>query len=52
MIPVEPCRIDPNGATRPGQFVFELLVNETVYEFRFAVSRKAVLEEKLKKIII
>jgi len=50
MIPVEPCRIDPNGATRPSRFVFELLVNETVYEFRFAVSRKAVLEEKLTKI--
>jgi AAA15 family ATPase/GTPase len=50
MISVEPCRIDPNGATRPSRFVFELLIDETVYEFRFAVSRKAVLEEKLTEI--
>jgi AAA15 family ATPase/GTPase len=50
MIPVEPCRIDPNGTTKPSRFLFELLVNETVYEFRFAVSRKEVLEEKLTEI--
>ncbi len=50
MIPVESCRIDPNGTTRPSRFVFELLVNETVYEFRFAVSRKEVLEEKLTEV--
>lgn len=50
MIPVEPCHIDPNGATIPSRFVFELLANETVYEFCFAVSRKEVLEEKLTEI--
>lgn len=50
MIPVEPCRIDPNGATRPSRFIFELLVDETVYEFSFTVTRKTVLEEKLTEI--
>lgn len=50
LIPVEPCRIDSNGTTMPSRFVFELLINEKVYEFRFAVTRKAVLEEKLTEI--
>jgi len=50
MIPVEPCRLDPEGATRPSRFVFELFINETVYEFSFAVTRKEVIEEKLTEI--
>ena len=46
-IPVEPFRLGPRGADLPSRFVFELLVDETIYEFSFAVTRKAVLQEKL-----
>jgi uncharacterized protein len=46
-IPVEPFRLDIEGADRPSRFAFELLINESIYGFSFAVTRKAVLEEKL-----
>lgn len=47
LIPVEPYRLDANYADMPSRFTFELLINETIYEFSFAVNRKEVLEEKL-----
>lgn len=50
LIPVEPFRLDAKGAEQPSRFVFELLVNEIIYEFSFTVTRKAVLEEKLVEI--
>ncbi|NLG12913.1 MAG: ATP-binding protein [Lentisphaerae bacterium] len=47
LINVEPFRLDRESASRPSRFFFELLIGENVYEFSFAVTRKAVLEEKL-----
>ncbi len=47
IIPTEPFRLDDAGMRLPSRFVFELLIDETVYEFSFSVSREAVLEEKL-----
>lgn len=47
LIPVEPFRLDSKMADKPSRFCFELLINETIYEFSFAVNRKAVIEEKL-----
>ena len=47
LIPVEPFRLDRKGAELPSRFGFELLIGEMIYEFSFAVTRKAVLEEKL-----
>lgn len=47
LIPVEPFRLDSQMADKPSRFCFELLINETIYEFSFAVNRKAVIEEKL-----
>ena len=47
LIPVEPFRLDAQGADQPSRFGFELLIDEIMYEFSFAVTRKAVLEEKL-----
>lgn len=47
LIPVEVFRLDPQKADQPARFTFEVLVEETVYEFSFAVTKKAVLEEKL-----
>ncbi len=50
IIPIEPFRLDAKSGERPSRFSFELLVDESLYEFDFAVTRKEVLEEKLVKI--
>lgn len=50
LIPVEPFRLDAKSVELPSRFIFELLIDETIYEFSFAVTRKAILEEKLVKI--
>ena len=50
MIPVEPYRLDSGSLDKPSRFKLELLVDEIIYEFSFAVTRKAVLEEKLVQI--
>ena len=47
LIPVETFLLDSKGANHPSHFVFELLIDETLYDFSFAVTRKAVLEERL-----
>ena len=46
-IPVEPFRLDPQKSKQPSRFSFELLIQETIYEFSFALTRQAILEEKL-----
>lgn len=47
VIAVNPFRLDAGGVNRPSRFCFELLIDEIIYEFNFAVTHKAVLEEKL-----
>ncbi|MBF0245693.1 MAG: ATP-binding protein [Planctomycetes bacterium] len=47
LIPVEVFRLDVKGSEQPSRFAFELLIDEIIYEFSFAVTRKAILEEKL-----
>lgn len=47
LIPVETFLLDDKGANHPSRFAFELLIDETLYDFSFAVTRKAVLEERL-----
>ncbi len=49
LISCEPFRLDRN-VEKPSHFSFELLIEENVYEYSFAVTRKAVLEEKLVQI--
>ncbi|MBF0461740.1 MAG: ATP-binding protein [Magnetococcales bacterium] len=51
LIPVRPFRLDANGPEQPSRFAFVLLIDEVIYEFSFAVTRKAVLEEKLVKVM-
>lgn len=46
-IPIDPFRLDVGAVDRPSRFRFELWMDETIYEFSFAVTRKEVLEEKL-----
>jgi len=50
LISVEPYLLDPLSQNKSTDFWFELLIEETIYEFSFKVTRKAVLEEKLVKI--
>ena len=40
-------RLDHSSIDKPTRFTFELLIDETIYEFSFSVNRKAVLDEKL-----
>lgn len=46
-IAVQPFRLDDEAAQRPCRFLFQILVDEVLYEFSFAVTAKAVVEEKL-----
>jgi hypothetical protein len=50
LIPVEPFRLDQTASVQPSRFGFDLLINESIYEFSFSVSPREVLEEKLVKI--
>ena len=47
LIPVEPYRLDSANIEKPSCFRLEMLIDEIIYEFSFAVTRKAILEEKL-----
>ncbi len=47
LIPVEPFRLDAQGGDQPSRFCFELLIDQVIYEFSFATTRRIVLEEKL-----
>lgn len=49
-IPVEPFRLKAETVELPSRFSFELLIGETIYEFSFAATRKAIKEEKLVEI--
>jgi AAA15 family ATPase/GTPase len=50
LIGVEPFRLDAAMAQQPTRFSFQLLIEETIYEFSFALTHKAILEEKLVQI--
>jgi AAA15 family ATPase/GTPase len=50
LIPVEPYRLDSASIDKPSRFRLELLINEMIYEFSFAVTRKMVVEERLVQI--
>jgi len=50
LIPVEPYRLNVKGATEPSRFSFELLIDEIIYEFSFALTSESILEEKLVQI--
>ena len=50
LIPLEPHRLVSGHMEKPSRFKLELLVEETIYEFSFAATRKAIIEEKLVQI--
>ncbi|MBI9077779.1 MAG: ATP-binding protein [Desulfatibacillum sp.] len=47
LIPVEPFRLNDSCMDHPSRFVFEILVNESIYEYAFSVTREGVVEERL-----
>ena len=49
-IPVQPFRLDEESTDLPVRFCFELLIDEKIYEYLFAVTSTDVLEEKLVEI--
>jgi len=50
-IPVEPFILDAKHRSRPTRFEFDILVDETVYNYTFAVTRERVTEESLAKVL-
>ena len=44
---VEAFRLDNASIDKPSRFAFELLIDETIYEFSFSLNRKTILDEKL-----
>lgn len=51
LIPVEAFRLDSSSTSLPSEFSFQILINNTIYEFSFSVTRNAVIEEKLVQIL-
>ena len=47
LILVGPYRLDSDYLEKPSRFKLELLIDETIYEFSFAATRKEIIEEKL-----
>ena len=50
LIPTNTFRLDDRMAEKPSSFSFELLIEGTIFEFSFAATQKAILEERLVKI--
>ena len=48
-IPVNPFRLSDRLSDQPTKFTFEILVEKSIYEYSFSVTRKRVLEESLKR---
>lgn len=46
-ISVETFRLDSDAAKQPSRFEFELLIDETIYEFNFTITRDEVLDERI-----
>jgi AAA15 family ATPase/GTPase len=50
IIPIESFCLDSERTSYPSSFSFELLIDETIYEFSFSVTKSKVIEEKLVEI--
>lgn len=50
LIPMDTFKLDPGCIDAPSTFAFQLLLDETIFEFSFTATRKKILEEKLVKI--
>ncbi len=50
LIPVEPFRTQSNEVDLPTRFTFEIISEETIYEYSFSLNQKRVIDEKLVEI--
>ena len=50
LIGIDPFRLNSVAVEQPVSFYFELLIEETIYEFNFVLTKNSVLEENLVKI--
>jgi len=49
-IPIKPFRLSKESSDHPTCFRFEILIGETIYDYRFSVIAKRVVHEELKQI--
>lgn len=49
-IPVRPFLLDKVGVKRPSRFEFELLIDDAIFSFSFAMTRANVVEERLVRV--
>lgn len=52
LIACEPFQLDNSSTEQPSRFCFEILSEDDIYEYSFAVTKKIVIEEKLTQIRI
>jgi len=50
LIAVEPFRLDAAMSDQPSRFSFQILIDEIIYEYSFALTQKAIVAEKLVQI--
>ncbi|MBU6160769.1 MAG: AAA family ATPase [Myxococcales bacterium] len=50
-ITVEPFRLDARATNAPTRFEFELLANDTIYAYAFAVTQRRVVSERLVQVL-
>ena len=50
LISIETFRLGAERKSKPSRFAFELLIDEIIYDFSFAVTQEVVLEERMVKI--
>lgn len=51
LIIVEPFKLDQKLRTAPTRFIFEILIDDDIYEFSFALTAAEILDEKLTRIL-
>ena len=47
VIAVQPFRLDARTQQSPSEFIFEVLVGDTIYDYRFVVTHQQVVMERL-----
>lgn len=51
LIPRQWFRLDNDSVNQPTQFIFDILVEDTIYQYSFSVTSETVIEEKLVEIL-
>jgi len=51
VIPTDPFGLNPTDQKKPVRFSFEILINDTIYEFTFTLTSNKVVEERLVRVM-